>query len=256
MADNFVLRAALTEVTATPTRAQLVAVCRQLLQGDLILTANGDFLDQFIRRDNPHIGLVVEGGRKLLAAFSTQETFDQLRASQGNPHETYSVTKKAAEVLDQVISGGFDGLVVDQASAPHRVSIPTQVIQSLLAEAEPNFTIKTLLAAPRDAETIASLVEALTTTNTWAGGHESDAGQIALAQIENPDGSGNYLLLFSHPWEVTVLGNSDRPLVMAPKDLARTLAAQPEIAGVIIDPAGPSIAVSRKALERVVALAG
>lgn len=255
MADNYLLREALGQLASGTSREKLIGVTRQLLQGDLMLVAQGDYLDQFVHASNPPYGSIQTEGRRLLAAYSTEETFSAARAREVDSRNVYSVTQPAGIVLAHVLAKGFDGIVIDNASAPLTVTIPADVIRSMLAEADPNFTIKTLLAAPRDATTVASVVEALLTTTTWAAGRKLPEGGVAIAQGQIPDKTGSYLLLFSHPWEVSLLGTEDRPLVFAPNDLAQNLAEDPEIAGVLIDPAGPSIVIERAALRRVAELA-
>ncbi|PJI52141.1 hypothetical protein CTI14_47420, partial [Methylobacterium radiotolerans] len=67
-------------------------------------------------------------------------------------------------------------------------------------------------------------------------------GQVGIAEAQTADGR-RFLQLFSHPLEVIALGRGDRPLPFEPDQLAKVLSSHSEMAGVIIDSAGPSMVV-------------
>ena len=77
---------------------------------------------------------------------------------------------------------------------------------------------------------------------------------VASAQAHTADGA-RYLQLFSHPLEVIALGRGDQPLPFTAEQIGAVLVQQPEMSGVLIDAAGPAIAVGRDALAPVIALA-
>ncbi len=255
MADNILLHAALARLDAEPSKVQLVDVCRQMLQGELILSVEGDAQAQISRDERLRLAVLREGEHRFLLAFSTAEAFEAMRARQPGSATSSMFVQPVTAVLAQLASGDFAGLALNSASAPHSAIVPTAAVTALLADADPALTVKSLLAGPRDAAIEAAVAEALTTTRMWVAAHKTPSGEVALAQVELPDEPGGLLQLFSHPWEVAALGRGDRALPFVPAQLAQTLNEQPMTRGVLIDPAGPSLVVSRAALSAVIALA-
>jgi hypothetical protein len=115
--------------------------------------------------------------------------------------------------------------------------------------------VKSLLAAPREQDTAVKVGEALAAKRMWVAVNDGAEGApVGIAEAQTPDGK-RFLQLFSHPLEVIALGRGDRPLPFEPAQLASVLAGHAEMAGVIIDPAGPTLVVERDALAPVLELA-
>ncbi len=255
MADNILLREALARLGEDPTNDQLLGVFRQMLQGHLILRVHGEAQEQIARGEPLQVSVMSEGQSRFLLAFSSAAALHRVLAKEPDPRAFSAVAQSVTTVLNQVITGGFSGLILDNASAPHRAIFPAEVITRAMAEIDPGMRIKALLARPSDAGTEAAVAEALLTTRVWVAASMKPNGDIGVAQVQTEDGD-TYLQLFTHPLEVVALGRGDRPLPFAPEQLAQTLAAQPRLSGVLIDPAGPTLAVRREALSAVEALAG
>ncbi|MDA4894721.1 SseB family protein, partial [Streptomyces sp. MS2A] len=111
------------------------------------------------------------------------------------------------------------------------------------------------LAAPREADSEAKVGEALATARFWvAVSAPGEDGQFGVAEARAADGS-RFLQVFSHPLEVVALARGDQPMPFSGEQIGKVLAGHPELTGVIVDPAGPTIAVRRDALGAVLALA-
>ena len=190
-----------------------------------------------------------------MLAFSNAASVRDSVQRETDPTATSAVAQPVTSVIEQVISGGFTGLILDNASGVHRAVFPTEVLQKALDQADPGLTIKTLLAAPRQADTAAKVGEALAKVKVWVAVNDgTSSGQVGIAEAQTPDGK-RFLQVFSHPLEVVALGRGDRPMPFTPEQLAKVLSTHPEMAGVLVDPAGPSIIVERDALAPVLVLA-
>lgn len=255
MKDNVLLREALTEIEQGASNEQLLGVLRQALQNHLYIRVNGDARAQISEGKPLSVAVVRDGDRQFMLAFSSAAAVRDSVQLEKDPTATSAVAQPVTSVLQQVVSGDFAGLIVDNASAPRRVVFPTELLQKTLEQADVNMTVKTLIAAPREQDTEAKVGEALARTRMWVAVNEgTGGGQVGIAEAQTPDGR-RFLQLFSHPLEVLALGRGDRPLPFAPEQLAKVLTSHSEMQGVIIDPAGPSIVVERGALAPVLVLA-
>lgn len=255
MKDNVLLRAALAQLQEGASNEQLLGVLRQTLQGQLFLRVQGD-AGQQIRDGKPlAVGIVKDGDNTYMLAFTSAASVRDSVQGQEDADKTSVVAQPVRDVLRQVVNGPFAGLIIDNASAPHRVVFPTEALAKALEQADPDFTLKTLLTAPREADSAAKVGTALATARYWVGVSKSGPdGQIGVAEARTPDGS-RFLQLFSHPLEVSAVGRGERPLPFSGEQLGKVLLAQPELTGVMVDPAGPSILVRRDALGPVLAVA-
>lgn len=256
MKDNVLLREALTEIEAGATNDQLLGVMRQALQGHLYIRVNGDARAQISEGKPLSVAVVRDNDdRQFMLAFSSARAVRDSVQQEADPAATSAVAQPVTSVLQQVVSGDFAGLIVDNASAPNRVVFPTELLQKTLEQADVDMTVKTLLATPREQDTAAKVGEALAVKRMWVAVNDgSGSGQVGIAEAQTPDGR-RFLQLFSHPLEVIALGRGDRPLPFEPDQLAKVLTSHAEMAGVIIDSAGPSIIVERDALTPVLVLA-
>ncbi|MFF1540861.1 SseB family protein [Microbacterium sp. NPDC058269] len=256
MKDNVLLREALTEIETGATNDQLLGVMRQALQGHLYIRVNGDARAQISEGKALSVAVVRDSeDRQFMLAFSSARAVRDSVQLEADPSATSAVAQPVTSVLQQVVSGDFAGLIVDNASAPHRVVFPTELLQKTLEQADVDMTVKSILAAPREQDSVFKVGEALATTRMWVAVNDgSGGGPVGIAEAQTTDGR-RFLQLFSHPLEVIALGRGDRPLPFAPEQLAKVLTSHTDIAGVIVDSAGPSIVVERNALTPVLVLA-
>lgn len=255
MKDNVLLRESLKQVEKGASNEQLLGVLRQALQGHLYIRVNGDARAQISEGKPLSVAVVRDGERQFMLAFSSAAAVRDSVQLEKEPTATSAVAQPVTSVLQQVVAGEFHGLIVDNASAPHRVVFPTELLQKALDQADVDMTIKSIVAAPREQDSAARLGRALASTRTWVAVNDGNgSGQVGIAEAQTPDGK-RFLQLFSHPLEVLALGRGDRPLPFDPEQLAKTLSSHTDIAGVVVDPAGPTMVVERDALAPVLVLA-
>ncbi|WP_314422378.1 SseB family protein [uncultured Microbacterium sp.] len=255
MKDNVLLREALTEIEKGATNEQLLGVLRQALQGHLYIRVNGDARAQISEGKPLSVAVVRDGERQFMLGFSSAGAVRDSVQLEKDPTATSAVAQPVTSVFQQVVSGDFAGLIVDNASAPHRVVFPTELLQKTLEQADVDMTVKSLIAAPRQQDSAVKVGEALASTRMWVAVNDgAGTGQVGIAEAQTPDGK-RFLQLFSHPLEVIALGRGDRPLPFEPLQLAKLLSSHTDMAGVIIDPAGPTMIVERDALSAVLILA-
>lgn len=255
MKDNVLLREALKEIDAAASNEQLLGVMRQALQGHLYLRVHGDAREQISEGKPLSIAVARDGDRSFMLAFSSAGAVRDSVQREAETSAAGAVAQPVTSVLQQVVAGDFAGLILDNASAPHRVIFPTELLQKTLEQADAEMTVKSLLAAPHEADTASRVGEALARKRMWVAVNDGGGnGQVGIAEAQTADGR-RFLQVFSHPLEVIALGRGDRPLPFEPEQLARVLSGHPEMAGVVVDPAGPTIIVERGALAPVLVLA-
>lgn len=251
MKDNVLLRTALAELQEGATNDQLIGVLRQMLQNHLYLRVHGDARAQLAEGKPLSIAVVRDGERSYMLAFSSAAAVRESVQRETDPSATSAIAQPVTAVLHQLISGDFAGLILDNASGVHRAVFPVEVLKKALEQADVNMTIKMLLAAPRDQDSVQKVGDALATTKMWVAVNDGGGkGAVGIAEARTADGR-RFLQLFSHPLEVVALGRGDRSLPFEPDQLAKVLSGHDEIAGVIVDSAGPSIVVERSALGAV-----
>lgn len=255
MKDNVLLREALKQVEKGASNEQLLGVMRQALQGHLFIRVNGDARAQIAEGKPLAVAVVRDEERQFMLAFSSAAAVRDSVKLEADPSSTSAVAQPSTSVMQQVVAGDFAGLIIDNASAPHRVVFPTELLQKTLEQADAEMTVKAIVAAPREQDSATRAGEALAETRMWVAVNDGGAdGQVGIAEAQTTDGK-RFLQLFSHPLEVIALGRGDRPLPFEPAQLAKVLAGHTEMAGVVIDPAGPTLIVERDALTRVLELA-
>ncbi|WCD92802.1 SseB family protein [Microbacterium sp. nov. GSS16] len=252
--DNVLLREALAELQEGATNEQLIGVMRQSLQGHLYLRVNGDAREQISSGKPLSVGVIRDGDRSFMLAYSSGRALQQSIEGAEDAAATSAIAQPTTAVYQQVIAGGFTGIIIDNSSAPHRAVFPTELLQKALEQGDENMAIKTALAAPRDEQSAVRVAEALAGTRCWVAVNDGSNGQpVGIAEAHATDGR-RFLQVFSHPLEVVALGRKDRPLPFQPEQLAKILSEHSGIAGVLVDIAGPSIAVERDALSAVLVL--
>ena len=253
--DNVLLRESLAELAEGATNEQLIGVARQSLQGHLYLRVHGDAREQLNSGKPLAVGVVRDGDRTFMLAYSSGKALRESVDGAGDADSTSAIAQPVTAVYQQVVSGEFAGIIIDNSSAPHRVVFPTELLKKALEQGDENMAIKTLLAAPRDEQTPLLVAEALAKTRSWVAVNDGSNGQaVGIAEVHAADGS-RFLQIFSHPLEVVALGRNDRPMPFQPEQLAKVLSDHPEISGVLVDIAGPSLAIGRDSLSAVLVLA-
>ncbi len=251
MKDNVLLRTALAELEEGATNEQLIGVLRQMLQNHLYLRVHGDARAQLAEGKPLSIAVVRDGERSYMLAFSSAAAVRESVQRETEPTATSAIAQPVTAVLQQLVGGDFAGLIVDNASGVHRAVFPVEVLQKALEQADVNMAIKTLLAAPREPDSTQKVGDALATTKTWVAVNDGGGtGPVGIAEARTADGR-RFLQVFSHPLEIVALGRGDKPMPFEPDQLAKVLSGHGEIAGVIVDSAGPSMVVEREALGAV-----
>lgn len=254
MPDNAVLKSALSALTTEPQNLDVMNVMRQTLQGHLYVRVQGDAA-ALIASDKPlTLGVTTLDDKRFLLAFSGAAALQDSVRADGDT-ATSAVAQPARTVLQNVVAGPYAGLFLDHATTGSRLILPTELIGKALEESDPDFTIKTLLSAPRTASTASAVVDALMRVKLWVAGNADDQGRIGLAEARSADGKRR-LEVFSHPLEVIALGRGDRPLPLAGEQVAKAVASDPGITGLVVDPAGPWIELDRTQIAPLIALAG
>lgn len=253
--DNVLLRVALAQLEEGATNEQLLGVMRQSLQGHLYLRVHGDAREQMAAGQPLAIGMVRDEDRSFMLAYSSGAALQASVQSEEDAASTSAIAQPATSVYQQVIAGGFTGIIIDNSSPPHRVIFPTELLKHAIKQGDAAMSVKTLLAGPRDEQTPLRVAEALSKTRSWVAVTDGANGQpVGVAEARTTDGR-RFLQVFSHPLEVVVLGRKDQPMPFEPAQLAKVLSDNSEIAGVLVDIAGPSIAIERESLSVITKMA-
>ncbi|SDQ75920.1 SseB family protein [Microbacterium sp. cf332] len=254
MPDNTLVQAALASLPEKPGNVDVMNVMRQSMQGTMYVRVRGDA--RALTAEGKPITLAVSqiDGARFLLAFTGGASLRASVEADGD-RDTSALGLPVANVFRNAIEGPYEGLVIDHAIAGSRIVLPVQLISKAFEEGDPAFTIKNLLAGPRSAETAAAVGEALAAAPLWvAAGPAGDSGQLGLAESRTASGERR-LEVYSHPLEVLVLERGDRPVPVTAPQLARAIASNPALSGVIVDPGGPWIHVDRADLGPVLARA-
>lgn len=254
LVDNTVLKNALSALPSSPENLDVMNVMRQTLQGHLYVRVRGDARSLLAAGEALTLAVSTIGENRFLLAFSGGAALQASIRADGDT-ATSAISQPAVNILRNALAGPYAGLILDHAVAGSRIVLPTPLIQKALDEADPALTLKTLLCAPRHELTALDVVDALTRVKFWvAGGTSPVDGKLGLAEVRTPEGERR-LEVFSHPLEVLAMRRGDRPLPLTAAQLGKTLAADPDVAGIVVDPAGPWISLDRDQLAPVLALA-
>ncbi|MFE6735726.1 SseB family protein [Microbacterium sp. NPDC057650] len=253
--DNVLLREALAEIAEGASNEELLGVMRQSMQGHLYLRVYGDAGQQINDGEALSVAVIREDEKSFLLAFASGAALRAAVDAEEDPAATSAMAQPVGLIYQQVIDGGFTGIIIDNASAPHRVVFPTELLQQALDQGDPAMVIKSLVSSPREPDTAARVGEALAKKKVWVAVSDGlNGAPVGIAEAHTADGK-RFLQVFSHPLEVVALGRDDRPMPFEPEQLAKVLSSHSELAGVIVDSAGPSLAVERDVLGPVLVLA-
>lgn len=252
--DNALLRAALGRVGDAPQSQALLDVARQLLQGHVFLRVKGDARTLLAEGKGLPLAVANAGERTFALVFSSGAALQASLKADGDT-DTSAMGQPVLTVLRHVLGSSHDGIIIDPASAPSRAVLPKELLQRAVDQADPQLTVKTLLAAERTPEISAKVAEALTRVKLWVAVGTADNGAPGLAEGRDASGA-RYLEIYSHPLEVAVMGRGDNAAPITAAQLSRALTSDEGITGVVVDPAGPWIRLTRDDLGPVLALAG
>ncbi|MCH6231854.1 SseB family protein [Microbacterium sp. CFH 31415] len=250
--DNVLVREALARLADGTAPQALLDVARQCLQGHLFLRIKGDARALLAEGKELPLAMVKVGDRAFALAYSSGAALQASVRADGDA-DTSALGQPVLSVIKHVLAGPYEGLVLDQSSAPARVVLPKDLLKKLLEKVDEKLAIKTLLAAERTPETAAAVAQALAEAPLWVAVGKLDDGRPGIAEGRAEDGS-RYLEVYSHPVEVAVMGRGDQAAPVTAAQLAAALGDE-GLAGVIVDPAGPWIRLSRDELAPVFATA-
>ena len=242
--DNGPLVAALAKLPERPEPAELLQVARQLLQGHLFLRVKGDAKRMLAEGENIPLAITTIGEKQYVLAYSGVAALRASLAADGAT-DTSAMAQPAQAVLRFLLSGTYGGLIVDPASAPARAMLSRELIAQMMEQADPEFSIKKLLAARRTETTPDEVVAAIPSSRLWIAVNKPEGSdQVGVAEARAADGD-RLIEVFTHPIEIAALGRGDRPAPVTGAQLGSALRADPELAGILIDPAGPWIRLDR-----------
>lgn len=252
--DNVLVREALSRLPESPSPQDVLDVARQLLQGHLFLRVKGDARTLLSEGKQVPLAMATVGDRNFALAYSSGAALQASVRADGDT-DTSAMGQPVLTVLRHVLAGRYEGLILDHASAPARAVFPRALLEKLLEKFDESLTLKTLLAEGRSSATAAAVGEALARVPLWVAVGKGEGDRPGIAEGRGPDGS-RLLEVYSHPLEVAAMRRADRAAPLTSAQLAVALRGNEELAGVIVDPRGPWIRLSREDLAPVIALAG
>ena len=259
--DNAVLRDALAAMPEKPTPAQLLGVARQLMQGHLFLRVAGDVREQVDENGKASLqyGIATADDKHYMLVYSSGKALSEAVKADGN-EKTSAVAQPVPMILEHMLERGFDGLIIDGASGHSRIVLPRQVIERAHSQADPRLRVKSAISQPRTAETPKIIAKILAEQPPlWvAVGESSDAEEgekkMGIAEARLVDGT-RLLQVYSHPLEIVAQGRSERAMPFGVEKIAKVLRDHEDMGGILIDPAGPLMTLTREELEPIMHLA-
>ncbi|GAB3285124.1 SseB family protein [Microbacterium lacusdiani] len=255
--DNALLRDALAALPANPTGAQLIGVVRQMMHGHLFLRVQGNAREQLQQGDGRlSFGIARDGDRTYMLVFSSGKALHDAVRADGDA-STSAVGQPVGAILKHLVEQDFAGIIVDNNSAPARAVLPREVLVRALEQADPAMRLKAAIAAPREADTphrIATLLSEGVPLWVAIGKAPQDEGKLGIAEARLADGT-RLLQVYSHPLEVAAQGREERALPLSVAKIGQILRDHEAVGGIIIDPAGPLMTLTREELAPVIALA-
>jgi hypothetical protein len=252
--DNTLVAATLATLPEQPDGVDLMNVARQLLQGHLFLRVKGDARALIAEGKNLPLAMATLGEKKFALAYSSGAALQASVRADGDT-ATSAMGQPVVAVIRHVLSGDYDGLVIDHASAPARAVLPKALLEKMVENFDEELTLKSLLAGERGPDTAARVAQALTHAKLWVAVNRAEEdGPVGVAESRSSDGS-RYLEVYSHPLEVVAGGRGDQAAPITGDQLARSLRGDANLTGVIVDPRGPFLRLTRDDLAPVLALA-
>jgi hypothetical protein len=251
--DNVLLRDALEALPPRPSPQELLNVARQLLQGRIYVRVRGDARELIAANKGLPMAVATISDTKYVLAFSGGEPIQKSARVDGDDSSS-AVGIPVTQLLRHVVDGDFGGIVLDHASGPATAVLPRALLEKALADLDESQAIKSALVGERSDESIAALVTALTTAPVWVAARKNEDGQVGVSEVRTVDGT-RMLEVFSHPLELYALGRGDQSVRIGPQQLAKALAGDPGLGGLIVNPRGPWMRLTRDELAPLMALA-
>ncbi|MCC4907968.1 SseB family protein [Microbacterium sp. cx-59] len=245
--DNVLLRDALAALPAQAQPTEMINVARQLLQGHVYIRVQGDARELLAQGKSLPTSMVTFKDEKYMLVYSGGAALQDAIKADGDAG-TSALAQSVLGLLQQVVAGPMGGVAIDHASRPGSALLPKQLIEKALADLDPAQRIKSLLAGKRTSETADDVAVAMTEAPLWIAARRSDDGQVGIAELRTPDGA-RLLEVFSHPLELLALGRGDQAVKVEPAQLAKALRGDTGLSGVVVDPAGPWIRLTRDQLH-------
>jgi hypothetical protein len=251
MTDNVLLRDAIAALPEEADGTQVVGVARQLLQGDLFLRVRGDARALLAEGKDLPLAVATIEDTPFVLVFSSGAALQAAVRLDGEV-ETTAMSQAAQVVLHSVLAGPYGGIILDHASRQNPIVLPRELIERALEEGADDFAVKTLLAGERTPETAAQIVAALPTAPLWlAANRASEGEEWGLAESRTQSGE-RFLEVYSHPLEVLAMGRGDQPMPIRADQLASGMKGDDGLTGIVIDPAGPWIQLTRDDMAPII----
>lgn len=253
--DNALLSGALAEISGQPEPAQLLNIARQLLQGHVFLRVKGDARALLAEGKDLPLAIATRGDEQLVLAYSSGRALTQSVEADGD-RDTSAMGQPVMALMRHVLGGPYAGVVLDHSSGDARAVLPTALLERMVSEADPELRIKTALSEKRTESTASTIVDAvLAGAPLWiAVAQPEEGGPVGVAESRTATGE-RFLEVFSHPLELLALGRGDQAVPLQKEQLAKALAGDDGLTGLLVDPAGPWIRLNRQDLAGVLALA-
>lgn len=244
--ENTPVRHALAALPEKPEPRDILNVMRQSLQGHLYLRVNGDARKLLAEKQQLTLAVSTVGENRFLLAFTGQDAIQASVTADGN-QQTSAIGQPAVAVLQNVIAGPYQGLVLDHATDGPKIVLPRQLIEKTLQEGAEVLAVKEALSKPRSESSPRDVATALAQAGGWVA-VRGEGEKAGITEIRTGEGVRR-IEVFSHPLEVLALGRSDRPARITAKSLGKALRTDEGLTGIVVNPAGPWIEIDRADLE-------
>ena len=252
--DNALLALALAEITGPAEPPQLLNVARQLLQGHVFLRVKGDARALLAEGKDLPLAVATRGDEQLVLAYSSGEALTKSVQADGD-RDTSAMGQPVMALMQHALSGPYAGVVLDHASGDARAVLPTALLERMVSEADPELRIKTALSEKRTEHTASTIVDAIVAgAPLWIAVSQTEGGPVGVAESRTASGE-RFLEVFSHPLELLALGRGDQAVPLKNEQLAKAIVGDEGLTGLLVDPAGPWIRLTRDDLAGVLALA-
>lgn len=242
--DNALLATALAEISGAAQPVQLLNVARQLLQGNVFLRVKGDARALIAEGKDLPLAVATRGDEQLVLAYSSGQALSQSVHADGD-RDTSAMAQPVMALLRYVLDGPYAGLVLDHASGDARAVLPTALLERMVSEADADLRIKTALSAKRTESTASTIVDAIVAgAPLWIAVNQAEGGPVGVAESRAATGE-RFLEVFSHPLELLALGRGDQAVPLKSEQLVAAIRGDDGLTGLLVDPAGPWIRLTR-----------
>jgi hypothetical protein len=248
--DNVTLRDAVSKFAVAPTQKTYVDVMRECLHGDLLLDATGSDIQTSGDGITIQKGSTLtfregagQDGRRALLAFTSQDQVQKTHVD--TPAVTIGQT--ASGVIEFAMKRGYAWLYIDPAGPTCGIDLGdfrdtmdaprNEDVKSALAELDPSVQRASVIAALSRDGSLLQMVG------------QGPSGQAAVRTTTGPDGEP-MAMAFTSVLEIAARYKAYSFASRSIEDVIRE-AITPPLAGLVINPGGPWIALSASELEQV-----